>query len=166
MSRTTHVLGKTDNKGTSKKMSIKNKAKLDKIFDDAGTYSELQDLNATSEFNAGEVQVSIFGNLGKHSFGVAYQVSNTMDCGAMSSRLSANWESGGLDSLSEFLINCGYESLADDEDYDDLYAIAEYLGNSHGVQDIFDDYLRDEIGGKWEQQKNAMDANSEVFKAP
>lgn len=150
-------------------MSIKNKAKLDKIFDDAGTYSELQDLNVLhdipeSEFSVSGVQVVVAGQIGEHWFAVPYQVSDTYDCGAMSSQLSANWESGGLDSLNEFLIYCGYESLADDEDYDELYAIAEYLGNSHGVQDIFDEYLRDEIGGEWNQPHNAMDGNSEVFK--
>lgn len=142
---------------------LKDKAKLDKILAKAGAYAELQDFNATSEFNAGAVQVSIFGNLGEHSFAVAYQVSNTMDCGSMSSQLAANWASGGLDSLSEFLVNCGYESLADDEHHEELYAIAKYVGDAHGVQDIFDAYLRDEMTGAWEQQHNAMDANSEVF---
>ena len=142
---------------------IKDKAKLDTILADAGTYSDLQDLNATSKFSAGEVQVVIFGYLGKQTLAVSYQVSKTLDSGAMSSQLSANWESGGLDSLNEFLIHNGYESLADDEDYEELYAIAEYLGNSHRVQEIFDEYLRDEIGGEWEQHHNAMDGNSEIF---
>lgn len=144
---------------TKKEDEIMNKEEIKRVheFIESQHYTaEVDDLDAPDEYTSPS-QIIIHTTDAKNA-SFCYQTSNTTDCGAMSSQLALNDESGAIDALSSALIASNF---SDDFVEENVYEIANIIAQKLNVQKIFDDYLN-EIGS-WERAPSSMDANSEVF---
>ena len=117
----------------------------------------LEDLNKLFDldvFDVSAIHVGAYSGFG----GVVYQVSNTLDAGAISRKLSINGESGSYGAMEASLLARGL-----DREFVDEYVldIADLLGEELGVQKIFDDYVKE--FGRWKPYPNATDGDSEIF---
>ena len=139
-------------------LSIKELAK------DYCTPLELEDMNELygwKDFDASGVQVIAHTTIhddDENNERLVFQVSDTYDCGACSSRMSLNSDNGGLQTLENSLLKKGIS-----EDFLDeyLWEIAALLAVELDVQAVADDYWAE--FGHWEPMPNAMDGNSQIF---